>query len=269
MHMKLEAISPKKAADWLKLNINNRPLSQSYAKRIAEAITDGQWQVNGDPIRFDASGNLTDGQHRLTAIIKAGVTVQSWVLRGLDSSAFDTIDRGHKRSNSDILARRGEINYTSIAAGCNMIWIFFGDGHTGKQLRPDQMDTMLAEHGARLRKATEFACHHKTKMIPVSEVIALMAWANHLYGDGSAEPFWEKVLTAQMLKPGSPEHLLFKRLSENMGGTMRITKRARMALCVKAFNSYILGETPRRLSFDIDKEAFPEFVTPKKGKRNA
>lgn len=265
MQMKLETITPRKAADWLKLNVNNRPLSESYVKQLADSMADGQWQVNGDPIRFDGAGGLTDGQHRLTAIIKSGASVQSWVLRGLDAKAFDTIDRGHKRSNGDILARRGENNYNMLAAAVNVIWSYFGAGTRGNVLRPDQMDKILAIHGDQLRKACSFAAHYKpqSQIITTSELAGSFAWIDFLYGDGIGEAFWKPILENDGLKPGTAQHTLFKRLVEQhvKAGTVKLTKRARIGLCVKAINAWITNQPLKRLSFDVDREAFPEFVT--------
>jgi hypothetical protein len=265
--MQLENITPRKAADWLKRNINNRPLSETVVDELAKAIIDGQWQVNGDAIRFDSSGDLTDGQHRLMAVIKAGNPVQSWVCRGIEQKAFDTIDRGHKRTNGHILARRGELHYNMLAAGMLNMWKWIrGEGEDGK-LRPDHMDKILSKHGERLRGACRFAVHHRSKLLPPGELVCLVAWANFMYGEGFAEQFWDKVLDAQGLVKGSPQHVLFKRLTDNITGPTRLTKRARVAICIKAFNAWATGQSVKCLKY-TEGEDFPQFVPKSKVKVN-
>lgn len=93
-----ESITPKKAAEWLKRNVANRPLSQRTVTNYATAMADRAWKLNGDSIRFNGSGDLIDGQHRLTGCVKAGVPFDSYVIRGLDHDAFDTIDQGRRRT---------------------------------------------------------------------------------------------------------------------------------------------------------------------------
>lgn len=54
-------------------------------------------------IAFDTNGRLIDGQHRLHAIIEAGVPIQISVTRGCSAASFSILDRGANRSQSDIL----------------------------------------------------------------------------------------------------------------------------------------------------------------------
>jgi hypothetical protein len=268
MKMQLETVTPRKAADWLKRNINNRPLSEKFVDRLAIAMSSGQWQVNGDPIRFDASGDLIDGQHRLTAIIKSGSPVQSWVLRGVGTQAFDTIDRGHTRTNGDVLARRGEKYYNILAAAVSLWYRYHGgfsvDGGNSTP-RPDELDAILATNGDDLRAAAEFASHTKSPLIPASEVAFFVAIGRLLYGADRAIEFWRRVLTAEGLRRGSPEHVLNRRLTESLTGNTRILKKSRMAICIKAFNAWATQTDIKHLKY-TDGEDFPKFISNSKAK---
>lgn len=269
MKMQLEKINPRKAADWLKRNINNRPLSEQFVNKLADAMASNQWQVNGDPIRFDSNGDLIDGQHRLTAIIKSGVEVQSWVLRGIESGAFDTIDRGHVRTNGDVLARRGEKYYKTLAAG-SALWWRYQNGFTVdggmRTPRPDQLTALLDKHGSRLRQGSEFAAKNRTPLIPGAEVAFFVAWCTWVYGDTSID-FWHRVIHSELLRPKSPEHLLNSQLAKSATGNSRLTKKARMAICIKAFNAYITRSPLKCLKY-TDGEEFPKFIHPNKVKSN-
>src|SRR5687768_3937102 len=68
-----ELVTPDRAKQML-LNVRdkNRSLKENSVQIYAEAMRRGDWQFNGDPIRFGADGKLFDGQHRLTAIIRSG-----------------------------------------------------------------------------------------------------------------------------------------------------------------------------------------------------
>lgn len=92
---KVETIGPEKAKEYLKANINNprgnHSLSRSVVKRYAEDMKAGKWELNGEAIEFDEDGVLKNGQHRLAAIIVAGVEVKILVVRGVsrDTIVYD------------------------------------------------------------------------------------------------------------------------------------------------------------------------------------
>lgn len=99
----IETITPHIAESYLKFNNNNRPLRKAHIKELASDIIGGNWQVTHQGIAFDITGRLIDGQHRLHAIILAGVPIQISVTRGCSASSFSILDRGSSRSASDIL----------------------------------------------------------------------------------------------------------------------------------------------------------------------
>lgn len=101
-HTVTEIIGPEIAKYYLEFNGNNRRLRPSHVKALAYDMKNGHWQVTHQGIAFDDTGRLIDGQHRLHAIVEAGVAVQMPVTRGCNASAFSIIDTGSKRTPSDI-----------------------------------------------------------------------------------------------------------------------------------------------------------------------
>ena len=91
-------VTPALAAEWLKSNLNNRAVSAIAVRALAAAITDGRWVTTHQGIAFDRDGTLIDGQHRLHAIVLAGLPVTMEVTSGLDRSAVDAIDYGGRGS---------------------------------------------------------------------------------------------------------------------------------------------------------------------------
>lgn len=116
----VESVTPEMAAQWLKHNPSNRPISQAHVAFLAEQIKSGEWVLNGVPIIF-VGRQLIDGQHRLHAVIKSGKAAEMTIARHADSSSisakhiFDTVDANRPRTNADILAIRGEANYKTLA----------------------------------------------------------------------------------------------------------------------------------------------------------
>lgn len=100
-------VTPKQAAEWLKLNKKNRKLRDGVVKKYASDMRSGRWEEgNADPIVINSDGVLENGQHRLHAVIASGATVQMFVIRGAES-AMGTYDIGAGRSTSDYLRIRG------------------------------------------------------------------------------------------------------------------------------------------------------------------
>lgn len=102
-----EFITPEIAKEYLKLNMAcNRHIDARRVKELTTDIQNGNWQLNGDTIRFNKKGELIDGQHRLTAIANSGCTVMTGVTRNIENDVT-IIDRGKVRSTAQVLQMGG------------------------------------------------------------------------------------------------------------------------------------------------------------------
>lgn len=120
----VELVTPEVAARYLEGNVHNRPLSHRHVMELVKEINEGAgWRLNGESIKFDASGTLLDGQHRLYAVMEANRPVQMLVVRGLDPEVASTLDTGKRRSPSDVLHLSGvRSGYnTTLAAAIRLI----------------------------------------------------------------------------------------------------------------------------------------------------
>ena len=79
----IQDVTPEMAAAWLSDNPHNRPLDEARVAEYAERMRSGGWveRVKGGsrPIEVLDTGRLLNGQHRLTAVIRAGIPVRMWV----------------------------------------------------------------------------------------------------------------------------------------------------------------------------------------------
>lgn len=96
-------LTPALAAKYLEANTKNRSISESTVESLADEMTAGRWKLHHQGIAIDTKGELRDGQHRLAAIVKSGVTVPMLVTTGIDPSSFDTIDAHRPRTVGDQL----------------------------------------------------------------------------------------------------------------------------------------------------------------------
>lgn len=97
-------ITPELARQWLdKHNGHNRKASLSHIGFLANQMKAGKWMDTGDSIKFAENGDLLDGQHRLMAIVKSGISIEQVVAREIQNEAFQVIDTGKLRSGADTL----------------------------------------------------------------------------------------------------------------------------------------------------------------------
>ena len=116
-------LTPSLATQLLELNTLNRPLNDQHVIRIARQIVERKWKYNGDTIKISENHEVLDGQHRLWAIIEAGIAVDTIIVYGIQRDAFATIDTIRKpRSGGDTLALNGVKTYRQVCAGA-LSWL--------------------------------------------------------------------------------------------------------------------------------------------------
>lgn len=133
--VELEIITPEDAKLMLEGRARNRNVVPTFVDRIARDIKDNGWDVNGATIKFDTSGKLCDGQHRLTACVKSGKTITSLVARDVNPAAFSTFDVSTTRSFDKYLRSIGQPYATTITAGIKVL-INIGKGNLRNSYSP-------------------------------------------------------------------------------------------------------------------------------------
>lgn len=117
----LVLVTPIIAKEWLKQNINNRPISKSRVSAYAGMMKAGKWTENG-VIEFGADGELYDGQTRLQAVVESGVSVWFTVKYGITAQARANIDLGRARTAGNWLTMIGIPNGNRVAAALKLIY---------------------------------------------------------------------------------------------------------------------------------------------------
>lgn len=128
-------VDPATAKRWLENNFRNRSLDDDVVNAYARDMTAGVWVATHQGAAFNDRDELIDGQHRLHAVVRSGVTVRMMVTFGLPSviagkemTTMDAVDRGRTRSVADQLRiQHGMPNGSVIASIChNLGGICFG-----------------------------------------------------------------------------------------------------------------------------------------------
>ncbi|MBA7704213.1 hypothetical protein ES703_113014 [subsurface metagenome] len=111
----VETIDTEVAAKYLAERDDDRPISNGHLRWLIERQKRGEWQINGDSIKFDADGKLRDGQHRLMMVMQTGIPIDVVVVRDIDPASFITMDTGKNRNLADILAIKKYPNHADLA----------------------------------------------------------------------------------------------------------------------------------------------------------
>ena len=101
-------VNPELAQKWLNKNItNNRTINEGRVTAYANEMKARNWILNGQAIQFDEGGSLIDGQHRLSAVIRSGMTVQMLVVKNVPRCAVEVIDTMQPRTLPQIQKMNG------------------------------------------------------------------------------------------------------------------------------------------------------------------
>ena len=263
----IETISPTKAKEWLTHNTpRNRRLRQHKVDAYADQMTRGQWLMAGDPIRFDSTGALIDGQHRLAAVVQTGKSRQMVVVRGLDPAAFGVIDTGMIRNPADSLGV-GVTQATSKAAAARVLYLI----ETGC----DPRNKADADAVTRLDIVSYYqanAAQMDTAMLQAQRTYSALptgnqtAWlvfvtlANRINAQWTAD-FLEAIVTGANLEHGDPRLSLRNWLSNvRSGAKANARAAAHLGVYIKAWNSWLAHQS-RSLMVLRDDEPFPELAT--------
>ena len=122
-------VTPEIAAEWLRMNHNNRPLRKDIVEYLAGVIKSGGWTPDSGRIVFLESGLLVDGQHRLSAIVKAGIAVFVDVKFNAMPECVPNLDTGEKRTPAEQLRRLGFENSHRVTACARSIFYVFRSRH--------------------------------------------------------------------------------------------------------------------------------------------
>ena len=112
-------ITPQTAMELLeKRPDHQRVLSKTTVKQYAELMRMGVWRSTHQPIALDTDGAVLDGQHRLAAIVSAGVPIEVIIARDCDPSTFSVIDVGLGRTASQFISG---LHRTAIAEAARLL----------------------------------------------------------------------------------------------------------------------------------------------------
>lgn len=236
----------------------NRPLARRFVTQLTRAIINGEWQDNAETIKLDRDGNVIDGQHRLAAIVESGRTVTIWVARGMDPSAFSTIDQGKVRTLADVLAVNGEMYYAELGGALHCFAsITKRIDRQSKRLTNPAGLALLAKFPGLRNSVSYIICDCELKRLALISCgrAAGLHFRMTQKDKNQADKFWYQVGTGEKLSRKSAAWKLRDVLITNKSAIEKLSSAAMTALVIKAWNAYRDGANFNRRLVPADLEA--------------
>lgn len=211
-------VTPEIAAIWLRSNTRNRPVSDRLVSEYARDMVAGAFRFNGEAVKIAEDGTLLDGQHRLAAVVRSGITIKFLVIQGLPLDTQDTMDTGRRRTVGDQLAIHGEAYSRNLAAIARRVWQWeAGNTRFLTTQSPTNSEVLatVAKHDT-LKRSAELGHRIATSFRPSRSAVTGMA--HHLFlaidPDLSAL-FFARLETGADLSKGHPVLALRDRLTQD------------------------------------------------------
>lgn len=258
-----QVVTPDQARDWLATSLMNRRLNEKMVERLARDIVEGRWVLNGESIKFDRSGHLIDGQHRLSAIAKSGQPVPVVVVRNLSDFAQQTIDIGVARTVGQIASMAG-VSRANAKAAIAVALIRYARHRdvkwTSSNLpsKTEQLNFVLLNDASLATCLADSEAAHRMMGANRSAYAA----GSYLI-QGSAETsqwgeFHNRIVDGARLSHGDPR-LAFRNQvmrRSNKHGIWHMQQE--MAWLLKAWNAYKTGQSVKVLRFTDSMLPMPE-----------
>ncbi|MCW3018705.1 MAG: hypothetical protein JWN10_1013 [Solirubrobacterales bacterium] len=266
----IERITPAKARKILRSNGHNRNLRRARVESFAEALSRGEWVLNGETIKIAEDGTLLDGQHRLEAVIAAGVSMRTVVVRALPVEAQDTVDTGRKRRLADLLTIEGHSDAHGLAATINMLHRY----RAGQRLDPSrsgaptpQQALALVEEVPGLRDSVRAARKLTNEIGGPLGIFGALHSVFRGIDPRATDEFFARLEDGLELTKGDPVwHLRRSILHTRRDRHYAQTPYYMAAVIIKAFNYRRAGRTIDLLSFR-SSEPFPAVIDTQRRRR--
>jgi hypothetical protein len=273
----VEVVTPELAAEWLTTNDRNRKLNRNRVDKYVDFIKRNQWSDAVADIAFDSSGLLQNGQHTLTACVKAEQSIVCTIKRGMPVDGQMITDTGRTRALSDQLQIEGLSNTNTIASAVRQfpVWIKTGVPVSGRD-HAQRNATTGADNGASndinllayCLANRDFLNEHasvaksRSRATPLLTQGNLMVMAivfNHFAGEYGDE--FMAQLCNEVDGCAQPIRKYQTALLAQVGATSKWPLHFRYTFGVKALNAFIARREIGQFRFKAN-EAFPTINVP-------
>lgn len=245
-------ITPGLAEKMLGRNLENqRNLKEpTIVKYVADMLA-GHWKLTHQGIAFDSDGSLYDGQHRLTAIVRSGVTVPMIVFFGAGGQSQMKVIDTHKVRTVVDAAKISEIDVRSshVTTANSMIRYGYPNGHyIATHMTHTAKLEFLQKHAETIAKVDQwFGSGIVAKKVGVAPVKSAVVCAAYYVEHDKLARFVTVLTEHDDAQPGERIAKHLRQMITAMSGSSNYTGRELFLKTCKAIQCFVEGETPTRL----------------------
>ncbi len=263
LEFKKVLITPRLAKDLLEANVLNRRVNKPVEQRYLNDMISGKWiEGTGETIKISKTGRILDGQHRLRALIKSGLSFYFYVSSNIDDKVFSVLDTGKSRNATDcfkVACVKNENQIPSIIAMYNLLK---DNRRAGTQIhkKATNADLLAAyfENEIFWQEVVRMAHSYYlsfAKILSPSFIGGFYAYFNDLDPEKS-EPFISQLTTGIAIS-NPAINLLRNKLMQDKMSQRKMPINLKIALIIKTWNIYIKNSNIKVLKFDTKRDPFP------------
>jgi hypothetical protein len=256
-------VTPALAEEWLSANDHNRNIDRRTVEMYARDMAAGVWDLNGEAVKIAEDGTLLDGQHRLAALVRAGVIVKMVVITGLTLEMQKTMDLGRRRTFAGNLQIE-QVTNSPIVSSIALRGYMWDKGNVdlvAASTTPSQAEqrAWMAANPMVYRAAEIAAVTRRSFKLLAPSAVGLTYILFNRLDPGDTAEFFARLGTGAGLDEGHPILLLRNRTIRDAAESRRLTDKVRVGLLIKAWNADRTGEWPKSLQMTSEmKMPLPE-----------
>lgn len=248
IHIEREDITSQRAKHLLADNAENqRNIRMSKVDQYVRDMLAGAWPITGETIKVSVDGKLLDGQHRLTAVIRAAVfrpdiAVPMLVAHDVDPAVMPVLDTGIPRGLHDLVnvlgVSSGRANLTAAVVRRVLQWeqgnYLGATGQSGgSPTHTEALQRLSKDVEGFTAAAARGRDMQATKMTPGAPAGTAFYLFRQIDAD-KAHAFFDQLISGADLPQSSPILTLRNRLI----GASRLKAFEYVALYVRAWNAW-------------------------------
>ena len=250
--VKTMTITPKVAAEIVDtLNTHNRSYNHRQVDTFAMAMRGGRWEHTHQGIAFRRDGTLADGQHRLLAQVKAGVSITYEVTLGLSDGEVASLDLGTRRRVADIYEIRSGAGKDPIASRKAAIASIMINGveNATKGQQIDRIVTVLflEAHEELIEDYYQILRAKGLRNLYHAGVPAAFALAALIYGRAKIDPVIERFANYDFKAYEDPLNALLRGLQTRRASRERTPRHVYYYYAVTAIKDVLSSKTRKMM----------------------
>ena len=250
-------VTPNLAEETLKHNKKNRTLTQARVDEFVGLMKAGLFQCTHQGIALDDEGNVIDGQHLLSAIVKSKCSVYMLVSKGVPEETRLAVDTGKSRSPlaiAKIVGRIGDTNpHYAIARVLKLGPVKSSQAHVPAQILFGWVDTFHDGIDAVLPSGNGIN----------ATILSVIARASYTKDRKRLKEFIDVYKTSQVKDEGDTAAIKLKLFVLNQqslkgsGGAIQINARRKLYEFTQSAVMDFLNHYPTKVLQQTHSEKFP------------